>query len=161
MRNRLIALLAAGALAIGLTACEGNSYGQKQSVGVVLGGIAGGLLGSKIGGGKGRLAATAAGTLLGVLIGSEIGKSLDRADRLYAARATQGALESNRSGMASSWSNPDSGNSGTVIPQPAYQSPAGQYCREYQQQITVGGKTESAHGTACRQPDGSWRIVNG
>lgn len=161
MKNRLIALFAAGALAVGLTACEGNNYGQKQSVGVVLGGIAGGLLGSKIGGGKGRLAATAAGTLLGVLIGSEIGKSLDRADRLYAARTTQSALESNKSGVAASWSNPDSGHSGTVIPQPAYQSSSGQYCREYQQQITVGGKTESAHGTACRQPDGSWKIVNG
>jgi surface antigen len=142
-------------------ACEGNNYGQKQTAGAVLGGIAGGLLGSKVGGGSGRLAATAAGTLLGVLIGSEIGKSLDRADRLYAARTTQGALETNQSGVTSSWSNPDSGHSGTVTPQPAYQSSSGQYCREYQQQISVGGRTESAHGTACRQPDGSWKIING
>jgi len=161
MKNRLIALIAVGALAIGLAACEGNKYGQKQSAGAVIGGIAGGLLGSKVGHGKGQLAATAAGTLFGVLIGSEIGKSLDRADRLYAARTTQGALETNKSGETSSWSNPDSGHSGTVTPEPAYQTSAGQYCREYQQQITVGGKSETAYGTACRQPDGSWKIVKG
>ena len=36
----------------------------------------------------------------------------------------------------------------------------GQYCREYQQTVTVGGRSEQAYGTACMQPDGSWRIVN-
>lgn len=161
MKNRLIAISTACVLIVGLAACEGNRYGQKQSAGAVLGGVAGGLLGSRVGGGSGKLAATAAGALFGVLLGSEIGKSLDRADRLYAARATQGALEGNRSGVASSWSNPDSGHSGTVIPKPAYQTSSGRYCREYQQQITVGGRTETAYGKACRQPDGTWRIIDG
>jgi len=161
MTNRFIAVFTAGALVLGLAACEGNNYGDKQKVGAVLGGVAGGLLGSKIGGGSGRLAATAGGAVLGVLLGSEIGKSLDRADRIYASRTTQGALESNRSGVTSTWSNPDSGHSGTVTPQPAYQTSSGDYCREYQQQITVGGRTETAYGTACRQPDGSWKIVKG
>jgi len=161
IRNSMIAIVAASALAVGLTACEGNQYGEKQTVGAVVGGVAGGLLGSQIGGGSGRLAATAGGTLLGVLLGSEVGKSLDRADRLYASRTTQSALESSRSGVTSTWSNPDSGHSGTVTPQPAYQTSSGEYCREYQQQITVGGRTETGYGTACRQPDGTWRIVKG
>jgi hypothetical protein len=39
------------------------------------------------------------------------------------------------------------------------QSTAGRYCREFQQVLTVGGKTESAYGTACRQPDGSWELM--
>jgi len=33
-------------------------------------------------------------------------------------------------------------------------------CREYQQTITVGGRTERAYGTACKQADGSWKIIN-
>ena len=41
-----------------------------------------------------------------------------------------------------------------------YKTESGQYCREYQQTITVGGKTEQGYGRACRQPDGSWRIVD-
>jgi surface antigen len=41
-----------------------------------------------------------------------------------------------------------------------YQTSSGQYCREYQTNVTVEGKSEKAHGTACRQPDGSWKIVS-
>jgi hypothetical protein len=36
----------------------------------------------------------------------------------------------------------------------------GQYCREFLQTVTVGGRSEQAYGTACMQPDGSWRIVD-
>lgn len=39
------------------------------------------------------------------------------------------------------------------------QSTSGKYCREFLQTVTVGGRSEQAYGTACRQPDGSWRIV--
>jgi surface antigen len=35
----------------------------------------------------------------------------------------------------------------------------GQYCREYRQTVKVGGKTQEGYGTACRQPDGTWKIV--
>ena len=33
------------------------------------------------------------------------------------------------------------------------------YCREYHSMSTVGGQQIASYGTACRQPDGSWRIV--
>lgn len=39
-------------------------------------------------------------------------------------------------------------------------STSGRYCREFQQVITIGGRTEEAYGTACRQPDGSWEVVS-
>ena len=39
-------------------------------------------------------------------------------------------------------------------------SSAGRYCREFRQQVTIGGKTEQAWGTACRQPDGSWELIS-
>lgn len=156
---KIAAILIAGALALSLGACEGQQYGQKQTGGAILGGIAGGLLGAQVGGGKGKLAATAAGALLGVFVGSEVGKSLDRADRLYAQRSAQGALEVNQVGQASTWSNPDSGNSGTITPVKTYQTAAGDPCREYQQTVTIGGRTETAYGRACRQADGSWKIV--
>ena len=34
------------------------------------------------------------------------------------------------------------------------------YYRKYQDNITVGRRTEQAHGSACRMPDGSWRVSN-
>jgi len=37
--------------------------------------------------------------------------------------------------------------------------PSNQYCREYQSTTIVGGQKIASYGTACQQPDGSWRIV--
>lgn len=36
----------------------------------------------------------------------------------------------------------------------------GQECREYTSTVTVGGQSQPVVGTACRQPDGTWRILN-
>lgn len=84
---------------------------------------------------------------------------MDAADRREASRAAQTALESKPSGTTTSWCNPDSGNSGSVTPTRTYQAQSGNYCREYEQTVTIGGKTQTAYGTACRQPDGNWQVV--
>lgn len=39
------------------------------------------------------------------------------------------------------------------------QMDSGQYCREYQQSVTIQGKTQEGYGTACLQPDGSWQMI--
>ena len=31
------------------------------------------------------------------------------------------------------------------------------YCREYTKTVSINGRTELSYGTACMQPDGSWR----
>lgn len=131
---------------------------SKQTTGLFLGAAAGGLAGSQIGSGKGRLAATAAGTLLGALIGSEIGRSMDEADRLRARRAYARAATA-PIGQQITWHNPETGNHGTITPLREGTASAGRYCREFQQTVTIGNKTEQAYGTACRQPDGSWKIA--
>ena len=146
------------ALVAVLAACEGA--GTKQTGGTLVGAGLGALAGSQIGGGSGKLAAVAIGALAGGLLGSEVGKSLDRADKAAIEKTSHGALENNRTGQVATWSNPDTGASGAVTPVKTYQTAQGQYCREYQQSVTVGGKTENAYGTACRQPDGSWKIQN-
>jgi len=139
----------------GLVACENNNYGQKQT-----GGIVGGLPGSKVGDGKGKPAATAAGAILGVFVGSSIGKSLDKADRLYASQTANTALERNTSGQSSSWSNPNSGHSGTVTPVRTVHNADRSPCHEYETTVTIDGRTETAYGRACRQSDGTWKVVN-
>ncbi|MCY4549194.1 MAG: RT0821/Lpp0805 family surface protein [Defluviicoccus sp.] len=145
---------------VAVAALAGCSGGEKEKAGTVIGAGLGALAGAHVGKGKGKLIAVAVGTLAGAALGSEVGKSLDRADRLAMQRSTQGALENNRTGSASSWRNPDSGNRGTIKPIRTYETARGDVCREFQQTITVGGKTETAVGRACRQADGTWRIVN-
>jgi surface antigen len=153
--KKIVSILA---IAVILGACSGNQ-GQKQTGGTLLGAGLGALAGSQVGSGKGQLVAVAIGALAGAFVGSEVGKSLDKADKAAMRNSTQRALETAPSGQQVAWRNPDSGNSGTIVPQPAIQDNAGQYCREYQQTITVDGKSEQAFGKACRQPDGSWKIV--
>ena len=160
MKNRIAVISLVGLLMTGLVACESNQYGEKQTGGAILGGVVGGLLGSQVGGGKGKLAATAAGTVLGVFLGSSVGKSLDKADRLYASRTANSALESNPTGQSSSWSNPDSGHSGTIRPTRTVQRYDNSPCRDYETTVTIDGRTETAVGRACRQSDGTWRVVN-
>ena len=145
---------------VAVVALAGCSGGEKEKVGTVIGAGIGALAGAHIGKGKGKLVAVAVGTLAGAALGSEIGKSLDRADRIAMQRSTQTALEKNRVGRKSTWRNPDSGNEGTITPTRTYEVASGDVCREYQQTVTIGGKTETAVGQACRQADGTWRIVN-
>jgi surface antigen len=140
-----------------MTRSDGNI--SKQGVGTLAGGAAGAIAGSNIGKGKGNIAAIAVGTLLGAALGGEVGASLDRADLQYYNSTSQKALETAPSGQQVAWKNPDSGNYGTVTPVNVYQNDSGQYCREYSQTISVGGEQQSAYGRACRQPDGTWKIV--
>lgn len=160
MKNRIAVVSLVGVLVTGLVACETNEYGQKQTGGAIIGGVVGGLLGSQMGGGKGKLATTAAGTLLGVFLGSSVGKSLDKADRMYATQTASTALEQNPTGQSSTWTNPDSGHSGSVTPIRTVHASNGSPCRDYETTVTIDGRTETAVGRACRQADGTWRVVN-
>lgn len=136
-----------------------GSYGQKQTAGAVLGGVAGGLAGSRFGGGTGKLAMVGLGTLLGAYLGSEAGASLDRADLAYADQAA-GRAYGAPVGSTIRWNNPDSGNYGSYTPIRDGYSASGEYCREFESTIAIQGRLEQGVGTACRQPDGRWRIVS-
>ncbi|BAU49687.1 hypothetical protein SVA_3139 [Sulfurifustis variabilis] len=139
--------------------------GPQEQAGMVIGGIVGGILGSEIGGGYGRghhgyygrypapTAAIIAGTIAGAMIGGAIGRSMDETDRLK----TAATLETVRTGVPSTWRNPDTGNQYAVTPTKTYETASGP-CREYTIDAVIGGKKEKIYGTACRQPDGSWKV---
>lgn len=161
--NQFLALIVAGSM---LAACQQGGPGafnggtgfNKQDIGTLGGAIGGGIIGSNVGGGKGKIAGTIGGALIGAFVGSELGKSLDNADRTAMGQTSQRALETAQPGQALPWKNAQSGNSGSVVAGNYYQE-GGRYCREYTQTINVGGKSEKAYGTACRQPDGSWEVI--
>jgi surface antigen len=151
-------LVGAASLLLMIAGCEETGV-PKQAGGTLVGAGVGGLVGSQFGGGTGKLAMTGLGVLIGALMGSDVGKSLDRADQLAMEKTTRDTLESAPAGQVAPWRNPQTGHSGTVTPWRRFQSADGEYCREFQQTIQVGDRVEQAFGTACRQPDGTWRIV--
>ena len=60
---------------------------------------------------------------------------------------------------ASAYVTPGQAISATPV-SPPYQASNGLTCREYQSTVVVGGRAQNSYGTACLQPDGSWRIAN-
>ena len=144
-------------IAILTTGCATIQENPKTTVGALGGGTFGGLVAAAAGASP---AGIAAGAIGGMLVGGLVGNLLDERDKKLAAEAAQKALETAPTGKPVAWNNPDNGHSGTVTPTKTYQTAEGSYCREYQHIVTIDGKQEKAYGTACRQPDGSWKIVN-
>ncbi len=134
---------------IGLGSCN------RELLGSLLGGAAGGLAGSRIGDGRGQLAATAGGALLGFLVGGSIGRSMDELDQNCIGQA----LEHGEDGQQIAWNNPRTGAQYQVVPTRTVQGSDGRYCREYTATSVVSGRNQQTYGRACRQPDGSWQIV--
>jgi surface antigen len=142
-------------IALFVSSCATIENNPKAVLGTVFGAGAGAGIAALAGGGPGAIVGAGLG---GALIGGFIGNRLDARDKRLAAQAAQQAFEKNQAGQPSVWSNPDTGNSGSITPTRTYQLANGQYCREYRQTIVVGGQQEKAYGTACRQPDGTWQI---
>ena len=142
------------ALAAALAGCAAPG-GPNETGGMVVGGVLGGALGSQVGGGTGRTAATIVGALIGANIGANVGRSMDSTDRMRTAQV----LETSQTGQPTQWVNPDTRNQYTVTPTRTYES-AGAPCREYTMRAIVGGRPDDVYGRACRQPDGSWQVVN-
>jgi surface antigen len=157
-----ITLAMVGLTAFALAGCAGDPVtgtGPRENTGTLIGALTGAAVGSTIGGDTGaRVAAGVAGAAIGGLIGNRIGAALDDEDRRRAYEAQMMALESGRSGAPVNWRNPDSGRYGTIVPGPAYDQ-GGAQCRPFTHTIYIDGRPQSARGTACRNPDGSWTPV--
>ena len=136
--------------------CAQNA--PKQNLGTLIGGAAGALAGSQFGKGRGKLVAVGLGTLLGASIGSDIGQNMDELDKLKMQETAGFAFEKSPDHQPVKWQNPNNGHSGATVPTKTYYSNSGTPCREFETSIIIGGKRESAYGTACRQSDGSWKI---
>ncbi|NWG46232.1 MAG: glycine zipper 2TM domain-containing protein [Alphaproteobacteria bacterium] len=139
-----------------MTACADGRY--NETLGGLAGAAAGAAVGSQVGSGSGRDIAMVAGALLGYWAGSTIARRLTERDRAYMGQTTDRALSTASNDQTLAWSNPESGNSGTVTPTQTYQTAQGQTCRRFNQTVTAGGQSDEATGVACQQPDGSWRV---
>jgi surface antigen len=134
---------------IGLGRCN------RDLLGAVLGGVAGGAIGASVTKGDNRTAGIVGGTIIGAIIGGVIGGSMDRVDQNCVGQA----LEHAEDGRQVRWRAPN-GYDYEVEPRRTYTAPSGQYCREYTTTAIVGGRAERVYGTACRNEDGSWRLVS-
>lgn len=150
MRNR-IGVTAGAVCALLLAGCVSGGEVVPAAEGV-----AGVVTGSQV---SSPSDAAPLGVVQGGVLGADIGQSLDAEDRRLAGRAEYEGLEFMRAGRPAIWRNAESGNSGTVVAGPLYQVNLLD-CREYTHTVAIAGRNRVARGTACRRPDGDWRMVS-
>jgi surface antigen len=160
MRKLMTVILVTALGAAPLAGCASNGTGSysDESVGTVLGAVGGAAAGAALGGGKWW--AIGAGALVGGVLGNRVGNYLDQKDQQHAVQNANYALNHNADGQTSSWSNPQNKTSGYTTPVKTVQTASGGTCRTYQTGVTANGQNASGTGTACRQPDGTWKVVN-
>lgn len=90
---------------------------------------------------------------------AQTGGELSAAEQLAMADTVQYALENNRTNQSSDWVNPDTGNSGGIVPVRTFNEGQKGPCREFVTTIVIGGEQQQGYGTACRQPDGTWEFA--
>ena len=115
----------------------------------------GGTISSKYGNASGKVASSGTGPLLGAFIGGAAIEPSDAAAAETAAKRAYAAPVGEQVG----WTNPATGHQGSQTTTREGYNNAGQYCREFRQTVTTKNKTELAYGTACKQGDGTWKIV--
>ena len=157
MKNVVITTVLATTL---LTGCAGTY--NKATTGAALGALTGTALAYGLGKDSSKKDLwLISGAVAGGLIGNNIGAKLDERDRLLLGQTFQNTMESAPNNQVGGWSNPNTGNSGTVTPTQTMISANNQPCREFQTTVNIGGELTQAYGTACRNADGSWKIQQG
>jgi surface antigen len=157
-KEKLLLAVLLIALASMASGCAGTY--TKKDTGTALGALTGGALAYGLGkGSSNKNIWMILGVGAGALLGNNIGAQLDEKDRLLAGRTIQQTLELGPDRSIGSWQNPNTGHSGTVTPTATRVASTGQPCREFITTVTIGGVEQQGYGTACRQADGGWKIV--
>lgn len=177
---RRLLILTAVAAVLGSGAVVPAQAGGNELLGTLGGGALGGFIGSQFGSGTGRLAATGAGVFTGMILGNNIGRAMDRPyyGNGYSSYS-QAPYYAPMYSYEPNYVAPPAPPPPQVIyvqpevvgyrtREPAYveggylggnDAPATQhYCREFTQPIRIGNEVKESYGTACLQPDGTWRI---
>jgi Ni/Co efflux regulator RcnB len=133
---------------------------SADPAGVLLGALIGGLIGKAAGGDDHRSGSTVAGVIIGGAVGAALTKDMDCNDRSYAYRSYYDGFNAGRPGARYSWRNPANSHRGDMVVNDYYSDRSGFRCANFTQTIYIQGRPQVARGRACRQPDGSWAVVN-
>lgn len=98
---------------------------------------------------------TSSSTAISGNVGGDVGK-LNDSD---AVKVNQ-ALEANKTGQITSWSDTSSNTTYSVTPTRTFASPSGEPCRDFTTTAVNNGQSKQSYGTACRDSNGQWHIVS-
>ena len=152
------------ALAIVVAGCTKSQMDQvkritpMQIVGIAIGGAAGGIIGAQIGGGIGQSLMITTGVLAGGVVGYGAARQLERSDQKAHDTTASQAFAEAADGTTRYWRNPETGNSGIIMPTRSYRAGDGSYCRDYRTTVAVQDGFIRGRGIGCQEANGKWRI---
>ena len=149
MRLAIFTMLALLVISLGNLSCTSTNKAQQGAgIGVLTGGLAGALLaGDKE---MGALIGAGIGGIIGYIIGNEMDKNdMAKLNNVY---------ERSPSYHTTEWTNPDTGASYAVTPQPAFIDNE-YWCRNAEINAIIDGKPEVVNAKACRNNNGNWVLV--
>jgi surface antigen len=129
---------------------------RAEMLDAAAGGLIGAAAGTPFGTGKGKLAATAIGALIGAAVGRPVGTGIARPEEVCFSQSFEHVPD----GATVAWMDPAEGVHYTVTPTRTARTADGRYCREYEARAAVNGQAAATYGTACRQPEGRWELIN-
>ena len=127
---------------------------DKAQMGAVLGTLGGAAVGGQVGKSKDRRRNAIIGALAGGVIGYIFGNEMDKADRTKLSQT----FENTPSNKTVTWVNPDTQNTFTVTPEPAYYQ-GNRPCRDAYIKAVINGEVKQIKTTACRNNAGIWEII--
>lgn len=105
-----------------------------------------------------QLSSAQALTDVSAFIDPSVAAKLSANDRAQAAGAQFNALQFGRPGAPRAWQG-DKGTSGNVVVGPYVRVNAID-CRDFTHTVKTGGAEFAKKGTACREADGSWNVID-
>jgi surface antigen len=127
---------------------------NRKAIGALIGGAIGGVIGAQVGEGAGRNIAILVGAAAGTLIGSHVGRKMDEADRACVGEA----LEKAGDNRTVAWASGDGSTTYRVTPL-ARRPDTDPACRMFELQAATSSGSSTSNAQACRDPDGSWRVI--
>jgi surface antigen len=168
--NKTIPILTSLSLVIGACApMQTDAYGNPISgqygggsmvapaAGALGGGAISGLACSQLGRGNGKTAIVGACSMLGGIAGLLMGYQYSQQRQVAQAQQVPRVPMMAPTPTAQP---PYEGEGNLKLGQTFANPSTGEYCREFQHSAKVAGKVRQIYGTACQQPDGTWKVIS-
>jgi len=155
-------LLIATSLMLPVAGCKTiereTGLNRSTQTGAAAGAATGGILAALL---DANPAWIAASVILGGVAGGAIGNSLGKKDAEKHVTTNLHALDTLAEGQTESWSDSDTGNSGSTTVRRVHRDDNGTICKTYTETVNAGSQTTTREGTVCRVPGGGWHAATG
>ena len=158
----LAVLLIASATMLPISGCETiekeTGFNRSTQMGAAGGAAFGGIIAALA---DANPAWIAASVILGGVAGGAIGNKLGKEDAQKHASNNLHALDHLAEGQTDSWTNSQTGHSGSTTVHRVSRKDDGSVCKSYTETVHAGDETVTREGTACKIAGGSWHTATG